>query len=105
MIISIETKNNALLKYCSIPIAGWMLMLVIGFVLPCAPGVWITNLVIGPQGSPENDAYFPILGGTFMIAWNLFLQTKNIKIKLFFVPAWIWGAAGIVMGISRVVGL
>ncbi len=104
MIISIETKNITLLKYCSIPIVGWILMFVIGVILPFAPGKWIADVL---ATSPEvaYNIYSPILGGGFMIAWNFFLQTKGVKIRLFFVPAWIWGIVFILIGISKIFGI
>lgn len=91
--VSIKTKDDKLGHILTTPILGGVISVLFALILPFVLTGVLTGLLT------LNDKLSLVLGGLLVVGWNLFWQYQGIKIKILFIPSWIWGLVIAVVGV------
>jgi len=85
MIIGVKTNRKRILEIASVPVIGGFFLFVICFV----PAVAMTFFIQYLFPSISGDPYFGYILGVLLPLWNLLLYVFDIRLRIFFIPAWL----------------
>jgi len=92
MIIGIKTNRKRLLKVADAPVIGGIFLFITCFVPAVAATFFIQYLFPSISGDP----YFGYILGVILPLWNLLLYIFDIRLSIFYIPAWLlFGAIGL----------
>jgi len=87
MILGIKTENKELDSAATVPIIGGLIIFALIFIVPVLLSFLFEYYIFTGY---EKDFVFGVSMAILLPIWNLTLWFRDIKLYLFFMPAWLF---------------